>query len=127
MYELKQQYGSVMAFVQNERLQWADLEPSPDAPFTNPGDYRILFNDWPYGIDPEITHLVVWCKFPFEDDPVTDDLTLMARQEIENFVLRTFCGDSGLPRDQLVWFRNWRRLKSIHAIGESVAHRRSVD
>jgi hypothetical protein len=118
MHELKQRYGSVMAFVQNERLHWDSTMPSGDEPFTNPTDYKILYNDWPYGIDHDIIHLVVWCKFPLKDDPLTDDLTPEARQEIEDFVCTTFCGvEDGIPRDRLIWFKNWSRLKSIHALG----------
>jgi hypothetical protein len=118
MHKLKQEYGSVMAFVQNKRLYWDSTTPSGERPFTNPADYKILYNDWPYGIDHDIVHLVVWCKFPLKDDPVTDDLTTEARQEIEAFVLRTFCGvENGIPRGRLIWFKNWSRLKSIHALG----------
>lgn len=119
MHELKKRHGSVMSFVQNHRLHWSSASPSPDPPFTNANDYKILFNDWPYGLDPDIVHLVVWTKFLLEDDPATDDLTLTARQEIEDFVGRTFCGSDGIPRDQVVWFKNWKSLKSIHALGTS--------
>ena len=59
-------------------------------------------------------HLVVWTKFDLEDDPATDDLTPKARQEIDDFVERTFC--SKVPRDRVIWFKNWRSLKSIHAV-----------
>ena len=36
-------------------------------------DVKIIFNDWPYGIDKSIVHLCVWTKFPLdvdEKDPV---------------------------------------------------------
>jgi len=116
MHDLKKQHGSVMAFVQQHRLHWASATPSADPPFSNPADYKILYNDWPYGVDPDIVHLVVWTKFNLEDDPATDDLTSKARQEIEEFVVRTFCGEDGIARDQLIWFKNWSSLKSIHAL-----------
>ncbi|KAK8198646.1 hypothetical protein M8818_006513 [Zalaria obscura] len=80
--KLKKDYGSVMNFVVLERLKWKDLVPS-GPPFTNPDDIKILWNDWPYGIDEKIVHLVVWVKFDLEDDPATDDLTPRARQEID--------------------------------------------
>jgi hypothetical protein len=51
---------------------------------------KILWNDWPYGIDAKIVHLVVWTKFDLEDDLATDDLTDEARGEIERFVKVTF-------------------------------------
>lgn len=52
---------------------------------------KILHNDWPYGVDERIVHLVVWTKFELEDDPATDDLTPEARQMIDDFVKKTFC------------------------------------
>lgn len=55
------------------------------------GDIKILYNDWPYGVDEDIVHLVVWTKFDLEDDPATDDLTPKARKEIDDFVNETFC------------------------------------
>ena len=62
-------------------------------------DIKILYNDWPYGIDKDIIHLVVWVKFPLEVDPTTDDLTPRAAAEIEAYIQRTFCGR--VPRDQV--------------------------
>ena len=35
-------------------------------------------------------HIVVWTKFALVDDPVTERLTPEAKQEIEDFVRRTF-------------------------------------
>lgn len=87
-------------------------------------------------------HLVVWTKFPLEDDPVVDDLTPRARREIDGFVRRTFharmapeqvrfsfffagfsAGAAGGAQCfvnnkmlQVIWFRNWRSLKSVHAV-----------
>ena len=84
--------------------------------FTNPADYRILYNDWPYGIDPDIIHLVVWTKFVLEDDPETGFLTKDHHDIIENFVQRTFCGQDGINRAELIWFKNWKSLKSVHAL-----------
>lgn len=117
MYELKKTHGSVMDFVQRNRLMWDSITPSGDVQFTNSADLKVLYNDWPYAVDPDIVHLVVWTKFLLEDDPATNDLTDIARDRIEQFVIRTFCGENGVPRDQLVWFKNWRSLKSIHALG----------
>ena len=62
-------------------------------------DIKILYNDWPYGIDAKIVHLVVWTKFDLEDDPATDDLTPKARRDIDDFVDRTFC--SKLPSENV--------------------------
>ena len=51
---------------------------------------KIIYNDWPYGIDEKIVHLVVWTKFELEDDPATDDLTPRMREEINQYVDETF-------------------------------------
>lgn len=116
MYKLKQNYGSVLSFVQQERLHWDSISPTAGQPFTNPADYKILYNDWPYGIDPDITHLVVWTKFLLEDDPETGSLTPESHQMIDDFVIKTFCTEDGISRDKLIWFKNWKSLKSVHAL-----------
>lgn len=58
--------------------------------FENKDDVKILVNDWPYGIDPKIVHLVVWTKFELEDDEGTGDLRNDVRQGIEGYVGRVF-------------------------------------
>ncbi|KAI9837951.1 MAG: hypothetical protein M1838_004697 [Thelocarpon superellum] len=112
-WKLKKEYGSVMAFVLQERLGWADLIPNDPTPFGDLSDIKILYNDWPYGIDLKIVHLVVWVKFELEDDPVTDDLTSEAREQIDDYVQRTFC--TRVDPQHVIWFKNWKSLKSIHA------------
>ncbi|KAL4878389.1 hypothetical protein BJY04DRAFT_195913 [Aspergillus karnatakaensis] len=112
------EYGSIMRFVVKERLHWGngtvdDLKPK-GRPFEHEEDIIILHNDWPYGLNHDIIHLVVWTKFALEDDPVTDDLTPRARREIDDFVTQRFC--SRMPPGQVVWFKNWRSLKSVHAV-----------
>ena len=49
-----------------------------------------MYNDWPYGLDEEIIHLVVWTKFDLEEDSATGDLTSKARKEINDYVNATF-------------------------------------
>ena len=115
MSKLKQQYGSVIPFIQQERLHWETLTPASDRPFMNPDDLKVLYNDWPYGIDRDITHLIVWTKFLLDDEPETGFLTKECHDLIEDFVCRTFC-NAGIPRDKLIWFKNWKSLKSVHAL-----------
>ncbi|KAE8392747.1 hypothetical protein BDV23DRAFT_181168 [Aspergillus alliaceus] len=112
------EYGSIMRFVVKERLRWGegrpdDLKPK-GRPFEFDEDIRILYNDWPYGVEKDIIHLVVWTKFELEDDPATDDLTPQARQEIYDYVRMTFC--SRIPSERVIWFKNWKSLKSVHAV-----------
>ncbi|BCR85219.1 GIG1 family protein [Aspergillus chevalieri] len=117
--QIKARYGSVMRFVVKERLRWGDgddldaLKPK-GRPFKYAEDIKTLYNDWPYGVEEGIIHLVVWVKFELEDDPATDDLTPRARKEIDDYVKETFC--SRVPPERVVWFKNWKSLKSVHAI-----------
>ena len=53
-------------------------------------DIKILYNDWPYGLDKGIVHLVVWSKRQLEQDPRTGDLTLAARRTVDEYVTRKF-------------------------------------
>ena len=96
----------MLAFVQHERLRWETVTPLGDPPFTNFHDYRILYNDWPYGVEADITHLVMWTKFPLEEDAETGGLTSRAREEVQAFVVRTFCGEKGVSLEQVQWFKN---------------------
>ena len=90
-YKLAEQYGSVARFILEQRLRWiAPVVPSGNPPFQDDTDIKILWNDWPYGLDPRIVHLVVWTKFDLASDPETGDLTAQARDEIERFVTMTF-------------------------------------
>ncbi|KAJ5805535.1 uncharacterized protein N7503_003137 [Penicillium pulvis] len=115
---IKAQYGSVMRFVVKERLGWGDGDTENMKPkggmFEFSEDIRILFNDWPYGIDTDIIHLVVWTKFELPDDPVSGELTKEAREAIDQYVQRTF--HSRVAAEQVVWFKNWKSLKSVHAV-----------
>ncbi|GAM36931.1 hypothetical protein TCE0_022f06415 [Talaromyces pinophilus] len=116
MFYLKQKYGSIMDFVVSERLHWdqeGGLKPRGE-PFEYDDDLKILFNDWPYGLEKGIVHLVIWTKFELEDDPATGLLTESMWKKIDDYVERVF--RSRMPADQVVWFKNWKSLKSIHAI-----------
>ncbi|CAN9332563.1 unnamed protein product [Alternaria alternata] len=50
-----------MNFIVNERLKWGSMEPK-GKPFEFDEDIKILYNDWPYGIDADVVHLVVWTR-----------------------------------------------------------------
>lgn len=131
IWQLKSEEGSVMSFILRERVKWSNLETSENMHFDNPGsysflvmmspahialdDYKILYNDWPYGVDPRIVHLVVWTKFPYEEDPETGFLTHGAYQEIDSFVEVTFRHRLENP-SHVLWFRNWTAIQSVKAL-----------
>ena len=84
----------------------------------SPDDFKILFNDWPYGITPEIKHIVVWSKVPIPDQKPEGHLTPGSAALIESFVQRTFVDKltaAGIlnPQDCVLWFRNWSGLQSV--------------
>lgn len=98
-YNIKQEWkGGVKDFILTRRLKWEWPGPvvAKGTGFyegcEERGDVKILWNDWPYGIDERIVHLVVWTKFELEDDPATGDLTDEARGEIDEYVKMTFGG-----------------------------------
>jgi hypothetical protein len=100
-----------MRFMLDVRLQWTDMKPQ-GRPFEHPSDLKILYNDWPYGIDPDIVHLVVWTKFELEDDAETGMATEESKREIGDYVQKTF----GTRTAEYCWFKNWKSLKSVHAV-----------
>lgn len=89
-YKLAKRYGTIADFVLTERLKWTEPVVARGAPFQYADDYKILYNDWPYGLDSRIIHLVVWTKFELKAGSVGGDLTGKARDEIESFVTKTF-------------------------------------
>ncbi|KAK3395874.1 hypothetical protein B0T20DRAFT_487423 [Sordaria brevicollis] len=111
---VKEEWGSVKRFILEKRLKW-DLEDERFEPGCEErGDVKILWNDWPYGIDERIVHLVVWTRFELEDDPATGDLTDEARKEIDEYVKRTF--GKRVKEEHIIWFKNWAHIKSVKAV-----------
>lgn len=115
--ETKAQYGSMTAYILQHKLPWG---PPPftyqsSTPFHDPSDYKILVNDWPYGLTPDTTHIVVWSKTPIETDAMTGDVTSESRKIIQDFVDKVFAerlGDKG----RVMWFKNWVSLQSVRAL-----------
>jgi hypothetical protein len=89
-YQLARRYGSVTNFMLTERLRWDEPVQARGLPFEYPDDYKILYNDWPYGIDPRIVHLVVWTKFSIDEDPDTGKITNEAKAALDGFMNNTF-------------------------------------
>ncbi|KAK4694265.1 hypothetical protein P7C71_g3289, partial [Lecanoromycetidae sp. Uapishka_2] len=92
---------------------WEELKSIID-----PSDFKILLNDWPYGISSEITHMIVWSKVPIPDQKPDGYLTPESAALIRDFVQRTFIdrlAAAGVehPEDCVLWFRNWTGLQSV--------------
>ena len=100
IYHLKQNYGTVMSYMLKHRLGWEEpVLARGQAPFADDDDVRILVNDWPYGIDKRIVHLVVWTKFKLVDDERTGDLTEETGKVIDRYVDKKF--GRSVPQDQV--------------------------
>ena len=113
-----------MNFVCQERLHWASssdeqITPRNLRPFADADDYKILRNDWPYGIEPDVAHLVVWLKTPFKVDKEGHILP-QSREVIREFVKRTFveelAEEYGDAEERVLWFKNWSALQSVGAL-----------
>jgi len=128
---IKDKYGSITNFICEERLRWRplnDFMASGSAPvflyknavpFADADDFKVLLNDWPYGLDPEITHLVVWLKTPIPVDVQRGDLLPESRAIIERFVEGFFTrrlARAGLVDDRVLWFKNWVKLQSVRGL-----------
>lgn len=132
--DTKAKYGSITNFVVQERLHWQP-EPSDaqsggppvfeyesEVPFEYPEDFKILRNDWPYGLAHGITHLCIWTKTPIATDPATGDVTSESRSIIEDFVRETFSAPldalfgEGQGKQNVLWFKNWVALQSVRGV-----------
>ncbi|RYP17510.1 hypothetical protein DL765_004474 [Monosporascus sp. GIB2] len=119
--EMKAQYGSITNYLMACRLPKAwgtpPFKPASNIPFEDPSDYRVLLNDWPYGMTPNMTHIVVWSRTPIETDNEKGDLTPESQQIVSDFVRRFFVERLG-PQgsDKVLWFKNWVALQSVRAL-----------
>ncbi|EPS40296.1 hypothetical protein H072_5896 [Dactylellina haptotyla CBS 200.50] len=113
----RKEYGSVLKFILTQRLLWeGDLTARNSVPFEDEEDTKILFNDWPYGLEPGIAHIVVWTKAEIPIDPASGDVTEGSRSLIVGFVNKTFVGELGIPAENVLWFKNWAALQSVRTV-----------
>lgn len=85
-------------------------------PFADGDDYKVLVNDWPYGLAPGIRHIIVWLKTRLRSEPIRGDITPQSRQQVEQFIQTKFVDrvkDLPGPKDKIMWFRNWTALQSV--------------
>jgi len=125
--ETKAEYGSVPNYILKKRLRWTPLPSSTpelgpifdvrsQTPFQDRHDYKTLPNDWPYGFESGIVHLVVWLKTRLDTEPSKGDMTAKSRKQVEDFVHRTFINRvEDLPgaKEKVMWFKNWTALQTV--------------
>ena len=120
-HETKAQYGSMTNYLLQHRLPWGSppFTYNASVPFHDSSDFKILVNDWPYGLTPDITHIVVWSKTPIPTDEKTGDVTEESSSIIRDFVDRTFVkrlDPEGKGKERVLWFKNWVQLQSVRAL-----------
>ncbi|KAK0645893.1 hypothetical protein B0T16DRAFT_457879 [Cercophora newfieldiana] len=119
--ETKAAYGTMTNYLLAHRLPkaWGEppLKPVSHTPFEDPSDFCVLINDWPYGFEPGITHLVVWTRTSIRTDTDKGDLIPESREEVSAFVKRYFVDRLGPGgEDRVMWFKNWVALQSVRAL-----------
>ncbi|KAH8589232.1 hypothetical protein B0O99DRAFT_637162 [Bisporella sp. PMI_857] len=119
--ETKKEYGSMTNYLLVNRLpkHWGQppFTPVSTTPFEDHSDYRVLVNDWPYGLTPDITHIVVWSRTLIPTNPETGDMTDESRNVVEDFVKRFFTDKLGPDgEDRVLWFKNWVALQSVRSL-----------
>ncbi|QMW42418.1 hypothetical protein G4B11_005742 [Aspergillus flavus] len=117
--DIKAQYGTITNYIYSGAV-FPFKNPTP---FADPADYKILRNDWPYGVTPDINHLVVWLRTPVPVKPENGDVTDESRALIEDFVQRTFVARLAQegkrfadPKEHVLWFKNWTALQSVRSL-----------
>ncbi|KAH6890434.1 hypothetical protein B0T10DRAFT_318913 [Thelonectria olida] len=130
--ETKAEYGSMTNYLLANRLPKAwgtpPFTPASTTPFEDTSDYKVLINDWPYGLDPEIRHIVVWLRTTIPTDADTGDMTPESRALCESFVKRHFVDSLGSDGEsRVLWFKNWVALQSVRALEHIHILVRNVD
>lgn len=125
--QIKEEYGTVPNYIMKERLRWTPLPTStpelgPEfaivnpTPFADKSDFKIMPNDWPYGMAPGIRHIIVWLKTRLDSEPNRGDMTPKSRQQVQEFIQSRFIDRvKDLPgaSEKVIWFKNWRALQSV--------------
>lgn len=122
---IKSKYASITEYILTQRLRWHPLsstgafvfEIKNSTPFADPADYKILRNDWSYGMEPGIEHFVVWVKQRLPVDG-KGDLTAEGREMVEEFVEREFRRTVGEEErgSKVLWFKNSTDLQSVRSL-----------
>lgn len=135
----KVEYGTITNFLLKKRLYWEALPSNhPDdppkfiiedaTPFAARSDYRVLLNDWPYGLEPGIKHICVWVKTPLPVDNQKGAITPEGRRMVNEFVESQITRVLGLEgQNRVLWFKNHTMLQSIRAVDHVHILLRDVD
>jgi hypothetical protein len=123
---VKMKYGSVMAYLLQRRQFWDPIMDDTGAlkfdvrsatPFENEEDYKILRNDWPYGFEPGIHHIVVWLKHRLPVD-AEGALNEEGKSLVQKFVKSEFRQKANEQEEgqKIIWFKNTTNLQSVRSL-----------
>jgi hypothetical protein len=134
---VKQRYGSVTAYLLQQRLNWDPVENGTGAltfsarnatPFVDPADFSILRNDWGYAFEHGIRHVVVWVKQRLPVDEA-GALSRDGERMVRDFVKNEFRDKVG-EKDEgsnVIWFKNTTNLQSVRSLEHVHVLIRDVD
>lgn len=121
---MQQKWPDISAYVATQRLGW----PAPieggfpvrnSRPFADPADYCIRRNDWPWAVERDVGHMVVWSKIPIDVDDQGDPAP-GARQVVEDFVetifRRRLNANGSISGGEIIWFKNRTRWQSVKTL-----------
>ncbi|GAP89662.1 hypothetical protein SAMD00023353_3500740 [Rosellinia necatrix] len=119
--ETRSQYGSMTNYLLTHRLPkaWGSppFTPASVVPFDDKSDYSVLINDWPYGLTPDIAHIVVWSRTIIDTEAETGDMTAESRCVVSDFIKRFFIDKLGPEGEtKVLWFKNWVSLQSVRTL-----------
>lgn len=122
---VKSKYGGVTQYILQQRLGWRPLDGSgalvfktaSDVPFADDRDYKILRNDWSYGMEAGVVHLVVWLKPRLPVDGI-GALTEEGKVVVEAWIDKKFRRVIGeeIRGEKVLWFRNPTGLQSVRSL-----------
>jgi hypothetical protein len=134
---VKEKYGSVMAYLLQQRLFWDPIHDDSGAlkfhvkrttPFAHPDDHEILRNDWTYAFKPGIRHVVVWLKqrLPVDSEGALNN---EGRRLVHEFVKKEFRQKAGEVEEgsKIIWFKNTTNLQSVRSLEHFHVLVRDVD
>ncbi|KAK2749462.1 hypothetical protein FQN57_006396 [Myotisia sp. PD_48] len=126
----KQEDSGGISLIAQTAEEESSFEFKNPIPFADPEDYTILRNDWPYGLNANIVHLVVWLKNRIPVDNEKGDPTTESKKLIEEFVYKTFTQKIFLSQskgakednikvladEKVLWFKNKKKWQSVGGI-----------